>query len=202
MVLLKKVSLREQTYYFLLHRKKEGQGVKEFTKYVGKKKPSQQELKDLKQSFLSSINSKKHDMLNTPKTIVEELQKAQEKKEYISQEDIIKISKEHSIPAIKIVETATFYSQFNFKKPGKHVIKVCDGTACHVKRSHELIHYLEKQLGIHQGQTTPDNLITLQTVHCIGACAKAPAMMVDDKVYGNLNPVKISKIVNTIKEQE
>jgi iron-hydrogenase subunit gamma len=131
--------------------------------------------------------------------VVERLQELQEQKTYISKEDMIALSKREKIPGVDIYGVATFYAQFKLKKPGKYVISVCTGTACHVKNSDSILNYLEEILGVKKGETTADGLITLEAVNCIGACAKAPAMMINGTVYGLLTKEKARKIIEELK---
>lgn len=98
-----------------------------------------------------------------------------------------------------IYSVVSFYAQFKFKKPGKHIIKVCKGTACHVRGSGSLLAALEERLGVKEGDTTPDGLISLERVACLGACALAPAIVVDEKVYGRVTLSEIQKILEGLK---
>ncbi len=88
---------------------------------------------------------------------------------------------------------------FRFEPKGKYIISICRGTACHVHNSETLLKHLEKKLNIKTGQTTKDNKFSLESVNCIGACAKAPAMMINDEVYGNLTDEKFEKILKSLK---
>ena len=95
----------------------------------------------------------------------------------------------------RLYGVATFYSQFNLEKRGKHIIKVCKGTACHVKDADKLLLSLEQELGIGIGETTKDGLFTVETVACLGCCSLAPAIMIGEKVYGNLTPKKVKALL-------
>lgn len=92
------------------------------------------------------------------------------------------------IPLSRIYGVATFYNQFRFDAPGKHVVQVCRGTACHVSRSPAILAALKEHLGIGEEQTTPDGVFTLQTVACMGCCSLAPVMCVDDTTFGRMTP--------------
>jgi NADH-quinone oxidoreductase E subunit len=131
--------------------------------------------------------------------VVAILQELQKSKGYLEKEDIIQIAKQLQIPAVHMYGVATFYSMFKLHKPGKYIISMCRGTACHVKNSLALLNYLEEALKIKPGQTTKDGKISLETVNCIGACAKAPAMMINNIVYGELTKEKIKKIISELK---
>lgn len=106
------------------------------------------------------------------------------------------IAQKLDIPSAKVYGVVSFYSFFTMKPRGKHVINVCMGTACFVRGAEKLQAELEKQLGIKTGQTTEDNLFSLDSLRCIGACGLAPVMMIDEKVYGRLHePEDIRQIL-------
>lgn len=198
---LKRVTINKNSYFYLFHTVREGDKYKKLSKYVGKEKPSKAELDKLKQDFLKEINKE-------PKQVEEEeirpnivaiLHDLQEEKGYLARDDMIKLSKKLAIPGVYIYGVATFYSHFKLKKPGKYIISVCSGTACHVKGSEKLVDYLEDLLKVKRGENTADGKITLQCVNCIGACAKAPAMMIDNTVYGELDKKLVKKIVEGLK---
>ncbi len=98
-----------------------------------------------------------------------------------------------------VYSVASFYAQFKFSKPGRHIIKVCKGTACHVRGSGSLLAALEERLGIKEGGTTADGLVSLERVACLGACALAPAMVVDGKVHARVTLAEIEKILKSLK---
>ncbi len=97
---------------------------------------------------------------------------------------------------------ATFYAQFRFEPVGKHIIKVCHGTACHVQNAIRITLILEELLGIKDGETTEDGLFTLESVACLGCCSLAPVMMIDNNTYGKLTANVCTKIIKEIKEKE
>jgi NADH-quinone oxidoreductase E subunit len=198
---LKQVTINNNEYYYLFHTVRVGDKFKKLSKYVGKNKPSDNELGRLKKEFLKEINKEPVEFEEeVPKVnVVEELQDLQDKEGYLSKESMIKISKEKDIPGVKLYGVATFYSQFRLKQKAKNTISVCRGTACHVKGSDSLLEYLEEILEIKSGQTTKDGKINLECVNCIGACAKAPAIMVNDEVYGELTKEKVKKIIEGLK---
>ena len=99
------------------------------------------------------------------------------------------------LPYAKVYGTATFYSMISRKPRGKHVIRLCDSPPCHLMGSEDVLDVLREMLGIEGGQTTPDMLFTLELTSCLGVCGVAPAMMIDETVYGNLTPKKLRKIV-------
>ncbi len=127
-------------------------------------------------------------------TLVPILQKIEEIYGYLPEESIFFISKELKIPVSKIFGVMTFYAQFHFTPRGRNKIMICRGTACHVQGGAKILEEVEKQLGIKPGETTSDREYTLETVACIGACALAPTMVINNKTYGKLTPKKIEEI--------
>ncbi|HWQ43292.1 MAG TPA: NADH-quinone oxidoreductase subunit NuoE [Desulfosporosinus sp.] len=112
------------------------------------------------------------------------------------------IAQKLDIPAAKVYGVVTFYSYFTMKPQGKHTINVCMGTACFVRGAEKLQAELEKQLEIKTGQTTKDNLFSLESLRCIGACSLAPVMMIDGKTYGRLHePEEIRQILETYRQE-
>ncbi len=131
--------------------------------------------------------------------LVTAFQDIQEKEGYISEEAIASAAEYFSISKADAYSVVSFYAQFKFKKPGKHTIKVCKGTACHVRGSGSLLAALEERLGIKEGETTPDGLVSLERVACLGACALAPAIVVDDKVHARITLAQLDKILKELK---
>jgi NADH:ubiquinone oxidoreductase subunit E len=123
----------------------------------------------------------------------------QEKETYLPKDKMMSLSKIKGIPGVDIYGVATFYAQFKLNKPGKFIISLCRGTACHVKGSAKLLDYFYDYLGLKPGQTSKDGKFTLQCVNCLGACAKAPAMMINDITYGDLDKKKIKQIIESLK---
>lgn len=131
--------------------------------------------------------------------LVPALQDVQQRDGYISEESVAALAEYFNLSKSDIYSVASFYAQFKFKKPGRHIIKVCKGTACHVRGSGSLLSALEERLGIKEGQTTPDGNISLERVACLGACALAPAIVVDEKVYGRVTLAQLQKILEGLK---
>lgn len=136
------------------------------------------------------------------KDMIAALQEIQEKFGYISEENAEELSRKIKVPLVEISGVATFYNMFRLKPIGKYHLSMCRGTACHVQGSETLLTFLEKMLKIKAGELTPDGLFSIEAVNCIGACAKAPAMMINDKVYGQLDEKKIKHIIDDIKANE
>lgn len=110
-----------------------------------------------------------------------------------------KISEETGLELSEMFGVATFYAQFRLKPVGKHIIKVCHGTACHVQNAKEISESLEEALKIKDGETTEDRLFTLESVACLGCCSLAPVMMISDQTYGKLTGNESVKIVKNIR---
>jgi NADH:ubiquinone oxidoreductase subunit E len=123
------------------------------------------------------------------------LQKAQDLYGYLPAEVLARIAERTGIPLSQIYGVATFYSQFYLTRRGKHIIKQCDGTACHVRGAGKITDTIQKDLGVKAGETTPDYKYTFEVVYCLGACGLAPVAVVDDKVVGRLVPEKMSQIL-------
>ncbi|MEA2021395.1 MAG: NADH-quinone oxidoreductase subunit NuoE [Candidatus Caldatribacteriota bacterium] len=121
---------------------------------------------------------------------------------YISLESIEQLSKEMQISTSEIKGTASFYTMFSFTPRGKYVIRVCESPPCYLLGAGTIFEAIEKKLGIKVGETTKDGLFTLEGASCLGICGVAPAMMINDEAYGNLNERKIDKILDEIKEKE
>jgi len=131
------------------------------------------------------------------------LQAVQEEYRYLPQEVMTLVATSLAIPAAKVYGVATFYSHFALEPKGKHVIRVCDGTACHVKGSQDLVDILTASLGLGGARkTTPDMMFTLETVSCLGACGLAPAMVVDEDVHGQVKPAMAMEILDGIRRKE
>jgi NADH-quinone oxidoreductase subunit E len=127
--------------------------------------------------------------------IITLLQLVQKKFGYISSRTIRAISKNMNIPEIEILGVASFYAQFHFNKPGKYNIKICQGTACHVRGGERLIHATTQKLQIKPGETTKDSLFTLERIACLGCCALAPVIIVDEKLHGQMTLQKYHQIL-------
>ena len=127
--------------------------------------------------------------------LIPALQKAQEQDGYISRDRLRSISEEHGVPLAQVYGVATFYSQFRLHPVGKHIVRVCHGTACHVQGAKGITDALVDTLGVQTGETTADRQFTLEVVSCIGCCSLAPVLMIDNDTFGNLKPTDVKKIV-------
>lgn len=130
------------------------------------------------------------------------LQGTQELFGYIPRAAFEKIASETGLELSAMYGVATFYAQFRLSPVGKHIIKVCHGTACHVQNANEITEALEDSLKIKDGETTEDRFFTLESVACLGCCSLAPVMMIGEQTYGKLTGNEAVKIVKTIKISE
>lgn len=121
---------------------------------------------------------------------------------YLPREDLEYVSRRLKVPLSKIFSIATFYAAFSLNPRGKHLITVCSGTACFVRGVENVLHRIEDRLGIKAGNTTPDNMFTLETVNCLGACALAPIVMVDGEYYGQTTIQKVDTILDRYQEEQ
>lgn len=129
-------------------------------------------------------------------SIIPLLQDVQATYGYIPEESIKLISEELSIFPVEIYGVLTFYSQFNLSPRGKHIIKVCQGTACHVMGGKDILDYLSEKLEIKEGETTTDGLFSLERVACLGCCGMAPVVAIDDDFYGEKTIEDVEKLLN------
>jgi NADH-quinone oxidoreductase subunit E len=130
------------------------------------------------------------------------LQKAQRALGFLPEQALLEIARLTGLPAAKVYGTATFYAQFRLQPVGKHIIRVCRGTACHVKGSDRILDDIQDHLQVDPGGTTQEGLFTLETVACFGSCALAPIMVVNDSVYGSMNRSKALKLLDEIRARE
>lgn len=155
-----------------------GKEIKELTEFMSEKKASGHPC-----SYLIAI-----------------LHKAQNLFGYLDKKVMDYVAEYMSIPTAHIWGVATFYSYFNLEPKGKHVISVCMGTACYVKGADKVLDQLKESLEIGVGETTEDMNFTLREARCLGACGLAPVMMIDDKIYGELDPKETVKILHKYRE--
>lgn len=129
------------------------------------------------------------------------LQEVQEAVGYVPPEAIPPIAEAlHLFPA-QVQGVITFYAGFSLEPKGKYVIRVCRGTACHVKGGRSILRLMKKELGLKENETSPDYRFTLETVACLGACFLAPTMMVNRTYYGKLSPTKVQSVLAQFKKQ-
>jgi NADH-quinone oxidoreductase subunit E len=139
---------------------------------------------------------------NDRSNLIALLQDIQDIYGYLPEDTLREISEYIGIPFSGVYGVATFYNQFRLIPLGKNVVRVCRGTACHVKNSANILNAMELELGIKAGQTTRDKLFTLETVACIGACSIAPVININKEYYGRVVIKEIPKILNNYKKEE
>lgn len=138
-----------------------------------------------------------------PSGLIPILQAVQHEYRYLPEEVLTFVATSLDVPPARVFGVATFYAHFALEPKGRHVIRICDGTACHVKQSLPILDALREKLGTSEKQkTTADTLFTLETVACLGACGLAPVLVIDDKVYGGMTPERATALVDEIKTQE
>lgn len=132
------------------------------------------------------------------------LQAIQEEYNYLPEEILTYVATVLGLSPATVYGVATFYAQFSLEPLGKYVIKVCDGTACHVRGSMPLYEAICRKVGLTGSgkKTTPDGLFTVETVSCLGACGLAPVLMINDKIYSQMTPEAVEVIIDTLVSRE
>ena len=133
-----------------------------------------------------------------PGALIPVLQKTQALYGYLPREALELVSRRLGIPLSKIYGVSTFYAQFYLERKGRHMLKLCDGTACHVKGAPSLLSAATESLGAAPGETTPDGELTVEIVYCMGSCALAPVAVIDGKVAGRMQP---DTLLRKVKKQ-
>ena len=157
-------------------------------------KQSEDEIESQVDEILASCKSEKSELIPI-------LQKVQHKFGYLPEQALRRIAKFIDIPESTVFGVTTFYAQFKLVPTGRNIIKVCRGTACHVRGGPRVLKEVEKRLGVKPGESTSDLKYALETVACIGACALAPTMTVNDKTYGEMTTRKVHEIFKAITEE-
>ncbi|MHC4551188.1 MAG: NADH-quinone oxidoreductase subunit NuoE [Planctomycetota bacterium] len=147
-------------------------------------------------AFIEDVKQKEY----TESYLIAVLHKVQELFGYLPQDVMDEVADKMNIPTAHIWGVATFYHYFNLKPIGKHMVSVCMGTACYVKGADKVLEALKKELGVAVGETTEDKLFTLQEARCLGACGIAPVIMIDDKIYGELDGKGTIDIINRYRK--
>jgi len=133
-----------------------------------------------------------------PQQLIEVLQNVQEHYGYISEESMRSISDELGVPLIDVYSVASFYKTFTLKPRGKNVIKICTGTACHVRGAKLILNQAVGQLGIAPSEISDDGLFTIEHVNCLGACALGPVVTDNGNYHNHMSPGKLRKLINTL----
>ncbi len=156
------------------------------------------DLSQVKQETLAIASSYKPER----RFILAILQDVQRKYNYLPKESLVIVAEYVGVELTKVYSVATFYKALSLKPKGENIIKVCDGTACHVKGSMNLIQEVKDILGIEPGETSEDGKFSLETVGCVGACGLAPVVVINDEYHGNLTPASLREIINRYRGGE
>ena len=132
-------------------------------------------------------------------TFLSLLQDIQARYGYLPEEKLIEIAEMLDMPLIDVYGVATFYKSFSLTPRGRHQVKVCLGTACHVRGANRIVEEVGRKLGIGPGETSEDGEFSLETVMCLGCCAIGPVVVIDGKYYGQVTPTKVESILRTIR---
>lgn len=136
-----------------------------------------------------------------PQELIEILQDVQTERGFLPEEVLRETALRLSLPLIEVFRVANFYKAFTLKPRGKYLVTVCMGTACHVRGSQTLADVLLRKLGICAGDTTPDNLFTVETVNCVGACALGPVVIVNGRYYDHMTASKAEDLVESLSKK-
>ena len=137
-----------------------------------------------------------------PFDVMEALQDIQEEYRYLPEEAMCLVSETLEVPLIEVFRLANFYSAFSLKPRGRHLITVCEGTACHVQGSPRVVEEVLLQLDVQPGETTKDGEFTVETVNCVGACALAPVVIIDGTYHDHMTPGKLRDLLETVRQQD
>jgi len=132
-------------------------------------------------------------------TFLSLLQDIQARYGYLPEEKLIEIAEMLDMPLIDVYGVATFYKSFSLMPKGRHQVKICLGTACHIRGADKIENEFERKLGIGPRETSEDGEFSLETVMCLGCCAIGPVVVIDGKYYGQVTPVKVESILRTIR---
>ncbi len=133
--------------------------------------------------------------------LIPTLHRVQEEHGYLPEDVLKNLSKKLNLPLAEIYSVASFYKQFHFTPRGKKVVKVCVGTACHVRGAQKVLETLEEEFKIKEGETTNDLSLTLETVGCVGCCGLAPVAAVNEDIVGDIGPKKLRELIGEIREE-
>ncbi len=154
----------------------------------------------LQQEDMKKVDAVLDDTAGQRGVLIAVLQKVQEKIGYLPEDAMKMIAERLGMSLNNVYGVASFYKHFHFKPRGKNVVKVCMGTACHVRGGKAVLAEMESKLGIKEGETTKDLSVTLETVGCVGCCALAPVATINDQdLYGELTPKMVEDIITTVR---
>jgi NADH:ubiquinone oxidoreductase subunit E len=156
----------------------------------------------LQQEEIESIDTILSDVQGQRGMLIAVLQRVQEKIGFLPEDAMTMIAGQLSLSLSQVYGVASFYKHFHFKPRGKKIVKVCMGTACHVRGGKAVLTEMENKLGIKEGETAADRSVTLETVGCVGCCALAPVLTVNDQdLYGELTPTMVDDIISTVRSE-
>ena len=138
---------------------------------------------------------------NPKGALIPVLQHAQDVYGYLPQEVLEAIASELDIPVAEVFGVVTFYAQFHLTPRGKNIIRICQGTACHVRGAKNILEAVSKHLGVKAGETTPDLSFTIETVACLGACGLAPVVTVNDQVHSKMTPETMIELLKQLEKE-
>ena len=153
-----------------------------------------------KELDLSPVNNILDDLGETKGMLIPLLQKVQEVYGYVPEEAANMVADGLGVYRSQVYGVLTFYTQFHLSPRGRHIIRACSGTACHVRGGKSVIAKLENMLEIEHGQTTEDGLASFEKVACLGACGLAPVIMIDNDAFGQVDPPKTERIIENLRE--
>ncbi|MCP4692907.1 MAG: NADH-quinone oxidoreductase subunit NuoE [Desulfobacterales bacterium] len=159
----------------------------------------QEDFKAQDETALEDIATRLNDFGKERGRLIPILQMIQENHGYLPENAIHMVARHLEIPVSEVYGVATFYNQFRFIPPGRHPIKVCTGTACHVNSSDIILENFERKLEISEGETTPDREFSIEQVACVGCCALAPVAQVGETIQGHMAPSKVEGIILRIR---
>lgn len=133
--------------------------------------------------------------------LIHAFHKMQKEENYLPEDKLAALAEDLNIPLSEVYSAASFYKQFHFKPRGKNIVCVCVGTACHVRGASAVVEKIEGAFGIKAGETAKDMSVTLETVGCVGCCGLAPVVVVNEEITGELTPLKVDDIVDSVKTQ-
>ena len=156
--------------------------------------------------MITAVDDKLREILDgrsgKPRYLIEVLQDVQQAEGYISEDVMCAVSERLRVPLIEVYRVASFYKAFSLQPRGRHVITVCTGTACHVRGAPRMLDEVVGQLGICAGETTEDQLFTIESVNCLGACALGPIAVLDGVYHHHMTPGKLRKLIQSVRDAE
>ncbi len=153
------------------------------------------------------INQEKLDTILTryeasSANLIPVLQDIQDEFNYLPKDELKVVAGRLQVPLTQVYSVATFFKMFSLEPKGRHQVRVCLGTACHLRGGQRLVETVSRRLGVEMGHATEDLQFSLETVGCLGSCAQAPLMMIDDKYFGRMSVDKVPKILKPYKKQD